>query len=304
MARIKKKTSVSGIIPAEVVSAAVKDQDPSEALYNALSINVKPENETEEQRKVRLMRRQFMFNIFGASAEELETILKKNKEMHEDQGQVKSDLDILKDSEDVAKGQESSNKSGKALWWVGLGAEGVSAAGAVVGLLMASNPITIGFTIAGLAFKVLNYAVEGIWKSKIKKGNKADANEKNRAYQEVLETFVKKIEIINEILTSRMDEIMQKKKTLSEKDFREYKKGLIADIKQHMKEIGLEIVTKTEENGVEQEIKEETEESEKQEEKEEKEEKEEDKKAEEKKEPEKKEPENPEKIENVEMGAQ
>ena len=103
----------------------------------------------------------------------------------------------------------------------------------------------------------------------------------------MLETFAKKIEIINEILTQKMDEIMEKKKTLSPKDFTEYKKGLIEEIKKHMKSIGLEIVTKNVDNTVKEEIEEEKPEKPKQE-----------KKGKEEK-PEK-EGENPEKDENAE----
>lgn len=259
MGRIKGKTSVNGLIPAEVASAALKNEDPAMALYNALSIKVKPENESEEDRKIRLMRRQFMFNIFGASADELEEILKKNKQMHENQGPSKSDLDVLRDSEDVATGQIESNKANKRTELPGKIGQGLTWGGTIVSVAsslgvesvtlpmigsVALGPVGVTIAAVGLIISVGIAGIKWINKSKIKKGNKADANEKSRAYQEALEAFVKKVEIINEILTQKMDEIMEKKKTMKPEEFAEYRKGLIEEIKQHMKSIGLEVVAK------------------------------------------------------------
>ncbi len=292
MGQIKKKTSVKGIVPAEMVSAEMKGQDPSLALYNALSINVKPEDETPEQRDARKMRRQFIFSMFGTSAEELENLLEQNKKIHENQGPSKSDFDILRDSEDVANGQRNSIKNearlsalgtvkeisgltGTAAGMVGTTATAISAASstaaagtaAVAGTAAAAGTaVTVGSVVAtisfvtagvGLVIGLTALAAGIVIKHKAKKGKKADANEKDRERDKKVEALVKKIEIINEILTQKMDEIMEKKKTLSEKEFAQYKKDLIEEIKQHMKSIGLEVVARQVEDQTSEKVEEE-----------------------------------------------
>lgn len=255
MAKIKKKTSVQGIIPAEFVSAELKGKNPAEALYNALAIGSKPEGETEEERKIRIMRRQFICSVFGATADELETRLKQNRDLHQDDGPAVSDMDILSDSEDVAAGQATSNKTnrmiegfedaGKYSSFVGAGISVASGLGletlTVAGTAIALGPIGLVVTGAGAAVGLISFAISKLMKSKIKKGNRSDANEKERAFEEKLANFIKKVEVINSILDSKIDEIMEKKKTMKPKEFTEFKKQIVEEIRQKMEELGLPI---------------------------------------------------------------
>lgn len=256
MAKIKKKTSVQGIIPAELVAAEMKGKNPAEALYNALSINaVKPDAETEEERKIRIMRRQFICSVFGAKADELETRLKQNRDLHENEGPAVSDLDILSDSEDVATGQATSNTVNKitnAMGDVGtaaslsgttisiaagLGVESLT----IVGTTIALGPLGLVVAGAGAVVGITTFIINKINKSKIKRGNRSDANEKERAFEEKLANFIKKVEVINAILNTKIDEIMEKKKTMKPKEFAEFKRQIIEEIRQKMEELGLPI---------------------------------------------------------------
>ena len=256
MAKIKKKTSVQGIIPAELVSAELKGKNPAEALYNALSINaVKPGEESEEERKIRIMRRQFICNVFGASADELENRLKQNRDLHENDAPAVSDLDILSDSEDVANGQATSNSvnrvtnaMGDVGTVAGLGGTSISIAAGlgvesltIAGTAIALGPIGLVIAGAGAVLGLTTFIINKINKSKIKRGNRSDANEKERAFEEKLANFIKKVEVINSILDSKMDEIMEKKKTMKPKEFTEFKKQIIEEIRHKMEELGLPI---------------------------------------------------------------
>jgi hypothetical protein len=67
---------------------------------------------------------------------------------------------------------------------------------------------------------------------------------------EKLKGFMEKVEALDHILKDRMDDIMQNKKTMKPKEFTQYKKTVIAEIREEMKEHGFEIkVDEIEEKG-------------------------------------------------------
>ena len=241
MAKIKKKTSVQGMVPAEVVAAAAKEKDPAVALYESLSIKVKPENETAEQRKSRIMRRQLICGAFGISADELDAFLEENKNFQNDgAAPSQSDADILRDSRNVAAGQQGAirgNKRGRKEAFIGLG----------IAVVAAFFPEIAVITLVYTAGKTL---LSDYFAGKAQVGNVADGNEKNRNYMEKLKGFMEKVEALDHILKDRMDDIMQNKKTMKPKEFTQYKKTVIAEIREEMKEHGFEIkVDEIEEKG-------------------------------------------------------
>ncbi|MBE5755765.1 MAG: hypothetical protein E7341_03735 [Clostridiales bacterium] len=242
MAKIKEKTSVKGMIPAEVVAAAAKEENPAVALYNSLSLKVKPKDETPEQRKAKIMRRQLICGAFGISAAELDTFLEENKNVQAEGGAPsQSDADILRDRRDVSRGQHGAirgNVRGRI--------------GAIFDVT--KDVIDLFFPLSKLIKIVIvtgKFVTGQYFSGKAQRGNIADGTEKDRAYIECLKEFMEKVDVLNQILADEMEEVLRNKKTMKKKEFTEYKKSVIERIRNKMKEHGLEIkVNDLEENAV------------------------------------------------------
>lgn len=247
MANIKKKSKVKGMVPAEVVKAVSTGKEPGLALYNSLSINVKT-NETAAEREQRKFRRRYICKAFGLKADDLEHFLEEYKNVEKNKPSM-SETDILKDKENVSKGQHGAVKAQD------------RAARDMIFNTLKTIATFAGFSIAPGITVLASIVGLGIGLKRNRKaqvGQVADGTEKDRDYVDYLGKYMNKVDAMNKYMEADMAEIMEKKKTLSKEKFSQYMKEKMAGYKEKMRSDGLEIADepKKEESEPEQETEE------------------------------------------------
>ena len=247
MANIKKKSKVKGMVPAEVVKAVSTGKEPGLALYNSLSINVKT-NETAAEREQRKFRRRYICKAFDLKADDLEHFLEEYKNVEKNKPSM-SETDILKDKENVSKGQHGAVKAQD------------RAARDMIFNTLKTIATFAGFSIAPGITVLASIVGLGIGLKRNRKaqvGQVADGTEKDRDYVDYLSKYMNKVDAMNKYMEADMAEIMEKKKTLSKDKFSQYMKEKMAGYKEKMRADGLEIADepKKEESEPEQETEE------------------------------------------------
>lgn len=223
---------VEAVVPENVVADALKDKNIAEQLYESLSIKVKPENETPEQRKSRIMRRQLIANTFGLSVKELEGYLKDYVKIKStSENEQPNEIDALRDSKGTLDAQDGSIK-GNAINAV----TSTAAAGAAVAGLINPALAPIGVIVTVVTAGITLYRT-----AKGKGNTLADKNEKSASYFEKLVPLMEKITVLNEIITNKIDAILENKNKLKPKAFAEYKKSVINELREEMAKHGVEI---------------------------------------------------------------
>lgn len=243
--KIRGKVEVKAVVPAEVVASVTsgKGEAAATALYNSLSINVKPEGETKEQRQARIMRRRLICQAFNISAPDLDNFLADYKKYQGNEQPSQNEADILRDKRDVSRGQQGEVRAGNRA----LRDSVVNTASKIAtAVSFAVSPwLTIVLAVVGLGFDIYR-------NRKAQVGKIADGTEKDRDYIEALNVFMDKIEKFNQILDSEMEEIMSKKKTMKAKEFTAYFKTKMLELRDKMKAQGIEVTITTQENEAEE----------------------------------------------------
>lgn len=188
---------VKGMISAELLG----NKETATALINSLSLE--PKDETEEERKSRIIRRKLICDTFGISPKNVDQFLKDLKKyvVEFDSATSKTNYkDILDD--------EKKNNLFKVLGGT---------------LSFASNFIP-ELKIVELIFKGFKVIID------LSKSNK-DFSKVSSIKLEALKIFMDKVNILNNILDKELSEIEKNKETMNKKDFSAYKKQKIKSLK-------------------------------------------------------------------------
>ncbi len=173
-----------------------------------------------ENKKFENVRNKMVTSALGISLDDLKNYKKDAERIIEGEyAPSEAESDIVRDRRRVWRGQVGSNKRDKKNILIGT-ATGVASVALdsfpILASVLAAIPglqqVLIGVSLVSLLRAVVAYA-------KGRKGNVADGIEKERAYLEALGPYMEKIKALEDAIASDKDLILEKKKTLSRKEF-------------------------------------------------------------------------------------
>lgn len=212
--KLKTPAEVKAIIPAEVQ----KDKALAETLRAALSLDVK--DGSPEERKAKILRRELICKAFGISAKNIDQFLE-DLENH-----IANASDNPLDNDPYIDDQNKSSKAKRKK-----NAENAFSFG-----LSVASSIIPGLKIISFVYNGIKILVDGI--------NASSLDSEEPDYQKkinLLKAFMEKVNILNNKLDEKLDEILKNKETMKPKEFASYKNALIASIREEMKTYGVEI---------------------------------------------------------------